>query len=192
MTVGDTTAAIGESGCPGKGADRPEASGESDPAACRSSDPLFHIVLVEPEIPQNAGTIGRLCLGVGCRLHLVEPLGFRIDEKAVRRAGLDYWKHVDLEVHESFAAVRAALGATPLTLTSAREGRLFTAHRFTKGEVLVFGPESVGLRAAWRAAHPGRVIRVPTLDTIRSLNLSQAVAVVVYEGIKQLRPDFFR
>ncbi len=154
--------------------------------------PLFHVVLVAPEIPQNTGTIGRLCLGVGCRLHLVKPLGFRIDEKAVRRAGLDYWKHVDVQTHENFPALQRALEGHRFTLTSANQGRIFTEHRFERGEVLVFGCESVGLPPALRTAFAGSFIRIPKLETIRSLNLSQAVAVVVYEGVKQLRPTFFR
>lgn len=107
--------------------------------------PLLHVVLWEPEIPQNTGSIGRLCLGTGCRLHLIEPLGFSIDEKAVRRAGLDYWKNVDLRVYTHFEQVVAALGSGRLYLASARRGRPYTQHHFQRGDALVLGRESVGL-----------------------------------------------
>ncbi len=161
-------------------------------ALVEPSVPLFHIVLVEPEIPQNTGTVGRLCLGTGCRLHLVQPLGFRVDAKAVRRAGLDYWKNVDLQIHPDFPTLQAALHGHRFIMTSARTGRSFTEHRFLPGDVLVFGKESVGLPDTIRNAYPDAFIRIPTRDTIRSLNLSQAVAVVVYEGLKQIHPSFFR
>ena len=155
------------------------------------SEPVFHVVLLEPEIPPNTGTIGRLCLGTGCRLHLVEPLGFRIDQKTVRRAGLDYWKNVDLRVHADFEALLEALPGRMMTFTSAREGVSFTRHVFQPGEVLVFGRESVGLPEAFSQRFKGQFIRIPLRGSIRSLNLAQAVAVVLFEGLKQVQPELF-
>lgn len=151
----------------------------------------MHVVLVEPEIPPNTGSIGRLCLGVGCRLHLVKPLGFSIDEKAVRRAGLDYWKYVDLQVHESFDDVVKAFPGGVFTFASARDGVPYTMHRFVPGELLVFGRESVGLPESFHQRFAGQFIRIPTPGPIRSLNLSNAASVIVYEGMRQLRPELF-
>lgn len=153
--------------------------------------PLLHVVLLEPEIPPNTGSIGRLCLGTGCRLHLVKPLGFSIDEKAVRRAGLDYWKHVDLQVHECFDEVLAALPARRFFFTSARTGRAYTQVDWQWGDVVVFGRESVGLPESLRERFPEQFIRIPVPGQIRSLNLSNAASVVVYQVLERLRPELF-
>jgi tRNA (cytidine/uridine-2'-O-)-methyltransferase len=160
-------------------------------ATLEPDEPWLHVVLIEPEIPPNTGSIGRLCLGTGCRLHLVKPLGFSIDEKAVRRAGLDYWKHVDLAVHESFEEVLERLAGRSFVFTSAREGVPYTVHRFVRGEVLVFGRESTGLPERFHERYAGQFIRIPTPGPIRSLNLANAASVVVYEGLRQLRPELF-
>lgn len=153
--------------------------------------PLLHVVLWEPEIPQNTGSIGRLCLGTGCRLHLIEPLGFSIDEKAVRRAGLDYWKNVDLRVYTHFEQVVAALGSGRLYLASARRGRPYTQHHFQRGDALVLGRESVGLPDWMLDQFPEQILNIPTPGPIRSLNLSNAASVLVYEGLRQLQPQLF-
>lgn len=153
--------------------------------------PRLHVVLWEPEIPQNTGSIGRLCLGTGCRLHLIEPLGFSIDEKAVRRAGLDYWKQVDLQVHSHFEQVEAVLGTSRLFLASARRGRPYTQHHFERGDALVFGRESVGLPEWMLDKYPDHILNIPTPGPIRSLNLSNAASVLVYEGLRQLEPQLF-
>lgn len=155
------------------------------------TSPLLHVVLWEPEIPQNTGSIGRLCLGTGCRLHLIEPLGFSIDEKAVRRAGLDYWKNVDLQVHTHFEQVVAALGSARLYLASARRGRPYTQHHFQRGDALVLGRESVGLPDWMLDQFPEQILNIPTPGPIRSLNLSNAASVLVYEGLRQLQPHLF-
>lgn len=152
-------------------------------------DPVLHIALLEPEIGPNAGSIGRLCLGVGARLHLIHPLGFQTDEKAVRRAGLDYWKHVDVVEHADAAAFWGWAGQRPVHLFSARARRPYTAIPFARGDVLLFGRESVGLPPALLASHPSWCI--PQRGPIRSLNLANAVSVVTYGALQRLDPALF-
>lgn len=152
-------------------------------------DPVLHIALLEPEIGPNAGSIGRLCLGVGARLHLVHPLGFQTDEKAVRRAGLDYWKHVDVVEHVDASAFWSWAAGRRVHLFSARAPRPYTALRFARGDVLLFGRESVGLPAELLARHPAWCI--PQRGPIRSLNLANAVSVVTYGALQQLDPALF-
>lgn len=149
--------------------------------------PLLHLALVHPEIPQNAGNIGRLCLNVGARLHLIHPLGFQTDEKAVRRAGLDYWKHVDVVEHPDLDAFLAWAGPRPLYALSSHGSAPFTAIRFAPDDVLVFGRESVGLPPSFRPT----AFRIPMVGPTRSLNVANAAAVVAYEALRQLRPDLF-
>jgi len=147
-------------------------------------------VLVEPEIPPNTGNVARLCAATRAPLHLVGKLGFRIDEHAVRRAGVDYWHLVDVRQHETLAAALAAIGAEQGTPPRAW---LLTAHAeqsyldvpFQAGDVLVFGKESVGLAPELIAAYPGRSVGIPTLGAVRSHNLANAVAIVVYEALRQ-------
>lgn len=165
----------------------------SDPAARLRAEPAgttFEIVLVEPEIPPNTGNIGRLCAATDSVLHLVEPLGFRIDEQAVRRAGLDYWPLVKLFTHPSYeAAERALRAAQPerrFWLFSGKAERSYLDVPYARGDVLVFGKESVGLPDALLEADPERVVAIPTLGAVRSLNLANAVAVAVYEGLRRL------
>ncbi|MCC6523432.1 MAG: tRNA (cytidine(34)-2'-O)-methyltransferase [Polyangiaceae bacterium] len=143
------------------------------------------IVLVEPEIPQNTGNIARLAAATACPLHLVGRLGFRIDEKAVRRAGLDYWHLVTLEQHVDLAHFRHAHPAR-LLLFSAIAGRSYLEAGYEAGDALVFGRESVGLPDELLAAHPDRCFAIPTLGPVRSLNLANSVAIVVYEALRQL------
>lgn len=144
----------------------------------------FHIVLVEPEIPPNTGAIARTCAATGSPLHLVGPLGFRIDAQAVRRAGLDYWPAVQLQRHADFA--NFAHGHTgSLHLFSAQATQSYLDAPLRPGDALVFGKESVGLPPALLDAHAGRVWGIPTLGPVRSLNLSNAVAIVLYEALRQ-------
>jgi tRNA (cytidine/uridine-2'-O-)-methyltransferase len=154
-----------------------------------AAEPRLHLALIHPQIGPNAGNAGRLCLGLGARLHLVHPLGFSTGDKAVRRAGLDYWKQVDVVEHADLDAFLAWADGRRLHLFSARGTEPYTRAPFERGDVLVFGCESVGLppdlveeRGAWQIPMPG-----PT----RSLNLSNAVAVVAYTALQRFEPDLF-
>ncbi len=150
---------------------------------------MFHIVLVEPQIPPNTGNIGRLCIATKSRFHLVKPLGFDISEKAVRRAGLDYWKHVDLVVHESFQAFREALPAEARLwyFTKVAEKPLYEA-RFRAGDYLVFGKETTGLpKEVHEGEDSAQLLRIPMpgSDIVRSLNLAGSVHIALYEALRQ-------
>jgi tRNA (cytidine/uridine-2'-O-)-methyltransferase len=146
--------------------------------------PRLHVVLYRPEIPNNTGTIGRLCVGTLTPLHLVRPLGFRIDDKTVRRAGLDYWKHVDLHVHD--ALEQALSGAGQVLYYSAHARRPYTECRHAEGDYLVFGGESRGLPRSLLETHSEAAYRIPMWGPVRSLNLANAVSIVLYEAFRQL------
>ena len=145
----------------------------------------FRVVLVEPEIPPNTGSVARTAAATGSPLHLVGKLGFRIDEQSVRRAGLDYWHLVDMHRHESLEAFTEAHPAARLHLFSANAGRSFYEADFEPGDALVFGKESVGLDPALLARYPDRVWAIPTLGAVRSLNLSNAVSIVLYDALRR-------
>ncbi len=151
------------------------------------AEPLFHVALIHPEIPQNTGNIGRMCLGVGARLHLVHPLGFSVGEPAVRRAGLDYWKSVDVLEHPDLTAFWAWVGERRTWCMTAHGATVYTNVPYAPGDVLVFGRESVGLGAI---ADGRNTVRIPMVGT-RSLNLSNAAAVVAYAALARLRPELF-
>jgi tRNA (cytidine/uridine-2'-O-)-methyltransferase len=146
----------------------------------------LHVILVQPEIPPNTGNVARLCAATRTPLHLVHPLGFRTDEKSLRRAGLDYWRHVEVHHHPSFADALAGSGEGPVLLFSARAGPLYTEAPYAPGARLVFGRETAGLPEEILAAHPGRVFRLPIWGEVRSLNLSTAVGIVVYEAYRRI------
>ncbi|MEM9595851.1 MAG: tRNA (cytidine(34)-2'-O)-methyltransferase [Acidobacteriota bacterium] len=149
--------------------------------------PDLHIALVEPDIPWNAGNVGRSCLALGARLHLVRPLGFSIDERRVRRAGLDYWRHVDLEVWPSWTAFGGSMeGLGAPWLFSAEAERSLWDLDLTPPTVLIFGRESTGLREDIRERHRERLVRIP-MDPgpVRSLNVSTAAAVALAEAKRQ-------
>jgi len=156
-----------------------------------ASSPL-HIVLVEPEIPPNTGNIARLCAATGSVLHLVHPLGFSTDEKAVRRAGLDYWHLVDVREHPSLADVDRDRPPTAARyLFSGRQSgqqapKNYLDIAFEPGDYLVFGRESVGLPPELLAAHPDQVVGIPMPGAVRSLNLANAVSIALYEALRQL------
>ena len=150
-----------------------------------SPEPDFHVVLVAPEIPPNTGTTARLCAATGARLHLVGPLGFSLEDRYLKRAGLDYWPHVDLEVHPDWQGFRDRHPDADLKLFSARATRSYTTASYTPGDFLVFGGETRGLPAAILAKHPAYTI--PMRGTgVRSLNLANCAAIVLYEGLRQL------
>ena len=149
---------------------------------------MFNVVLVAPEIPPNTGNVIRLCANSGARLHLVEPLGFELSDRQLRRAGLDYHEYAELRVHASFAALlaREQPAADRLWCFTTRAERSYADADFQPGDWLVFGSESQGLAAPLRERFvPGQRLRLPMRPDNRSLNLSNAVAVVVYEAWRQ-------
>lgn len=148
---------------------------------------MLNVVLVEPEIPQNCGNIARTCAATGSRLHLVRPLGFDISEKAVRRAGLDYWHLVEVFDYDSLEDLfsRRPEAAREAWLTTTKAPRPYTEARFTPDSWLFFGKETAGLPRAFRERFSERCIRLPMVDEARSLNLSNTVAVCVYEALRQ-------
>jgi tRNA (cytidine/uridine-2'-O-)-methyltransferase len=147
---------------------------------------MFHVALYEPEIPPNTGNVIRLCANTGARLHLIRPLGFRLADRDLRRAGLDYHEYAELRLHEDWTACQAALKGHRLFAFSAHAVQRFDAVGFAAGDAFLFGPETRGLPADVLAGFaPDRVLRLPMLPGNRSLNLSNAVAVVVYEAWRQ-------
>lgn len=147
----------------------------------------FHVVLVEPEIPPNTGNVARLCLATGATLHLVKPLGFSIDDKAVKRAGLDYWKETKVVVWESFAELEAAHPQARFWFLTTKTERPYYEASFAPGDFLVFGRETKGLPEALLANHSERLLTIPMSRKTRSLNLATAVAIVLFEGVRQYR-----
>ena len=146
---------------------------------------MVNIVLVEPEIPQNCGNIARTCAATRCRLHLVEPLGFDISEKAVKRAGLDYWPMVDLSVYPSLDSLFEKNRVDDLWLATTKAPRAYCEAAFSPDCWLFFGRETAGLPAAFRERHRDRCVRLPMVDAARSLNLANSAAVLVYEALRQ-------
>ena len=149
---------------------------------------MLHIVLVEPEIPQNCGNIARTCAATGAELHLVKPLGFDISDRAVKRAGLDYWHLVRVSVYESLADLfaRCPEAAEDCWLATTKAPRDYCEAEFHDGCWLFFGKETAGLPEDFRRAHYDRCIRLPMRAEARSLNLSNSVAILTYEALKQL------
>lgn len=152
----------------------------------------LHVVLVEPEIPPNTGAIARLCAASAAPLHLVGPLGFRIDEQSVRRAGVDYWHLVDVRRHLDFAHFLHAFAkeSAPkppgnLHLFSAIATKSYLEAKFAPGDALVFGKESVGLPDALLEHYPDRVVGIPTLGAVRSLNIANATGIALWEALRQ-------
>lgn len=150
----------------------------------------FHLVLVEPEIPPNTGSVARLGAATGAPLHLVGKLGFRIDEHSVRRAGVDYWHLVDVRQHADFAAFATAhardVPGGKLHLFSALAERSYLDADFAPGDALVFGKESVGLSTELTDMYRERLVGIPTLGAVRSLNLANAVGIALFEALRQV------
>ena len=150
--------------------------------------PILHIVLHEPEIPPNAGNVGRTCVAIGAKMWLVRPLGFKLDDYHLRRAGLDYWDELEWEVADSWDDLVARLGRQglePTWLLEVDGPRQYTDVTFTKGDVLVFGRESTGLPHDLLVAHPEKHISIPSRPQVRSLNLANCAALVAYEAVRQ-------
>ena len=156
--------------------------------------PLLHVVLYQPEIPPNTGNIGRTCVAVGAKLWLVKPLGFQINEKELRRAGLDYWPHLDWEAVENWQELAQQL-AEPLAsgrawLFTKTASRLYTEASYQAGDVLVFGSESKGLPPELMEQYRSQTLRIPMRTEVRSLNLSATAAVAMYEAVRQIGATF--
>lgn len=146
----------------------------------------MHIVLVEPEIPGNTGNIARLCAATGCELHLVKPLGFSIEDKYLKRAGLDYWHLVKVHVHENFTEVVKQYHEHNFYFNTTKASKKHSEIAYQIDDFLVFGKETAGLPQELLHTHPDNCIRIPMIEDARSLNLSNAVAIVVYEAFRQL------
>ena len=147
---------------------------------------MLNIVLVEPEIPQNCGNIARTCAATGCRLHLIRPLGFDISEKAVKRAGLDYWNLVEVLDYENLSDFFAKNDVKHMWCLSTKAPRSYTQATFQEGDYLFFGKETKGLPEDFLQAHYENCVRIPMRACARSLNLSNAVAITVFEALRQL------
>jgi len=151
-------------------------------------DPVLHIVLHEPEIPPNAGNVGRTCVAIGAKMWLVRPIGFKLDDYYLRRAGLDYWEELEWEVADSWddlVARLARVGRQPTWLFEVGGPRLYTDASYSRGDVLVFGSESKGLPPELLAAHADRHLSIPARPQVRSLNVANCAALVAYEAVRQ-------
>jgi tRNA (cytidine/uridine-2'-O-)-methyltransferase len=147
---------------------------------------MFHIALLEPEIPPNTGNIIRLCANAGCQLHLIEPLGFELDDKRLRRAGLDYHEFAAVKTHKDLASCLEAVAAPRVFALSTKGTRWFTEVSYQPGDLFLFGPESRGLPVEVRESlPPGQVLRIPMRAESRSLNLSNSAAILLFEAWRQ-------
>jgi len=147
--------------------------------------PILNIVLYQPEIPGNTGAIGRTCVAIGAKLWLVRPLGFRIDEKTLRRAGLDYWQHLDWEVADHWEDLLGRLQPERIWYLTRFAERSYDSIEFQLGDTLVFGSETIGLPSQLTSSAPDQNLRIRTTGNVRSLNLSCSVGVVSYEAVRQ-------
>lgn len=147
---------------------------------------LFEIALIHPDIPQNTGNVGRLCVGLGVPLHLVHPLGFPIDDKKIKRAGLDYWQDLELVQHQSLMAFESAMQGRRLFLLTTKSNKVYTDAKYQKGDVLVFGSESRGLPEELLKSRWSHALTIPMPGKVRSLNVSNSAAVVAYEVFRQV------
>jgi tRNA (cytidine/uridine-2'-O-)-methyltransferase len=145
----------------------------------------FHIVLVNPEIPANTGNIARTCAATGTHLHLVRPLGFSTDDRVLKRAGLDYWHAVNITYYDSFEEVEAANSGARFFFASTRVNNRYTDFQFRDGDFFVFGKETAGLPQSLLDAHSETCMTIPMTDKVRSLNLANSAAIVVFEALRQ-------
>lgn len=147
----------------------------------------LNIVLFEPEIPQNTGNIARTCVLTNSKLHLIKPLGFSLDEKHLKRAGLDYWQYLDMEIHESYEDLREKYKDGTFYFSTTKGKKIYTEVHYKPGDFVVFGKESAGLPDSIRNNNLENLIRLPMLETsTRSLNLSNTVAILAYEALRQM------
>lgn len=147
---------------------------------------LLNLVLYQPEIPQNTGNIGRTCVAIGAKLWLIRPLGFRVDDKSLKRAGMDYWEHLDWEVADSWDDVRKRLPDSQVWHLTKTATRLVWDATFKTGDILLFGSESRGLPASILSQNPASNIKLPMHELVRSLNLASTANTVAYEAVRQL------
>lgn len=145
----------------------------------------MNIVLLEPEIPQNTGNIGRTCCATGTKLHLIEPMGFRINEKSVKRAGMDYWEHLDVTIYDSYRDFLEKNKGIKIWMATTKGPNRYSDVKFGQDDFIMFGKESAGIPEDILFQNQDNVIRIPMNPEIRSLNLSNSVAIVLYEALKQ-------
>lgn len=148
---------------------------------------MLHVVLVEPEIPPNTGNVARLCVAAGARLHLVGPLGFSLDEKSLRRAGMDYWKKCDVRQWDSFAELKASAGNSRFFFLTTKSSAPYWGERFRDGDYLVFGRETRGLPESLLAENSVWCRTIPMAPDARSINLATAAGIVLFEAVRQIR-----
>ncbi len=148
--------------------------------------PTLNIVLYQPEIPQNAGNIGRTCVAIGARLWMIRPLGFRLEDRYLKRAGMDYWQHLDWEVADSFEEVQSKLPEARVWCLTKTASRVVWEAEFGRGDILLFGSESRGLPASILQQDPNRNLKLPMTELVRSLNLASTVNTVAYEAVRQM------
>ncbi len=146
---------------------------------------MMNIVLLEPEIPANTGNIGRTCVATGTSLHLIKPLGFEISDKQIRRAGMDYWYDIDLHIYESFEDFLAANGNARIFMATTKAKQVYSDVTYNDGDFIMFGKESAGIPEEILVRYEDTAIRIPMVGEIRSLNLSNSVAIVLYEALRQ-------
>lgn len=145
----------------------------------------MNIVLLEPEMPANTGNIGRTCVATGTRLHLIEPMGFRINDKMLKRAGLDYWEHLDVTVYDSYRDFLEKNPDARIYMATTKARQIYTEAAYDKDAYIMFGRESAGIPEEILVEHQSDCIRIPMNESIRSLNLSNSVAIVLYEALRQ-------
>lgn len=145
----------------------------------------LNVVLFEPEIPSNTGNIGRTCVATGTRLHLIEPLGFRLNEKAIQRAGMDYWKDLDVTTYLNFEDFMKRNPGARIYMATTKARKIYTDVQYEEDCYLMFGKESAGIPEEILVEHPDTAIRIPMNENIRSLNLANSVAIVLYEALRQ-------
>ena len=164
-------------------------SSESNPGSESNqppvTEPLLNIVLYQPEIPQNTGNIGRTCVAIGAKLWLIRPLGFRVDDRSLKRAGMDYWQHLDWEVVDSWDDVRRRMPLAQVWCLTKTASRLVWDAAFQRGDILLFGSESRGLPASILHENSARNLKLPMHDVVRSLNLASTANTVAYEAVRQ-------
>lgn len=152
----------------------------------------LNIILFEPEIPANTGNIGRTCVATGTRLHLIEPLGFRLNEKSIKRAGMDYWEHLDVKRYINFEDFLEKNPGAKIYMATTKGQHVYSDVNYEPDCYIMFGKESAGIPEEILVKHPDNCIRIPMLSEIRSLNLSNSVAVVLYEALRQNNFDHMK